>query len=223
MTHHSWKPYDFITLKTGWQRNIARIHSFNNAASRIDDILDPGPEPPAGLRHGVPGEGPHHLPDLRDLGLGLVAKLCSELQLRNAPRIIVPRAAGRGAGRPDLLIPHLHEVLLEPILRPLAVAGRVACALCAELFPCSYLPCFHKLTRISRSSRCNKFVKGPFIIVNSVLIEVSVAHSFIHGTSGVKSEYYPGSCSSLLINLCGNVSFCFCLWFSWDSLERKNQ
>jgi hypothetical protein len=32
--------------------------------------------------------------------------------------------------------------------------------------------------------------------------------------SGVKSEYYPCSCSSLLINLCRYVSFCFSLWFS---------
>jgi hypothetical protein len=37
--------------------------------------------------------------------------------------------------------------------------------------------------------------------------------------SGVKSEYYPCSCSSLLINLCRYMSFCYSL----DSLERKNQ
>jgi hypothetical protein len=30
----------------------------------------------------------------------------------------------RGAGRPDLLLTHLCEVLLEPILRPLAVVGK---------------------------------------------------------------------------------------------------
>ncbi len=82
-----------------------RIHSFNKTASSINDILNPGPEPLADLRHGVPGEGPHHLPDLRDLGLCLIVKLCSDLQLRNAPRKIVHRAAGRGTGRPDLLVP----------------------------------------------------------------------------------------------------------------------
>ena len=219
MTHHTWKPYDFIQLKTGLQRNVQRIHSFNKTASSINDILKPGPEPLPDLRHGVPGEGPHHLLDLRDLGLCLIVKLCSDLQLRNAPRKIVHRAAGRGAGRPDLLLPHLHKVLLEPVLRPLAVVGRVACALCAGLFPCSYLSYSHKICRISRSSTSNKFVEPPFIILNSVLIEVSIAHCFIHGMSGVKSEYYPCSCSSLLINLCRYMSFCYSL----DSLERKNQ
>jgi hypothetical protein len=79
MTHHSWKPYDFIKFITGWQRNILRIHSFNKTAISIDDILDPGPEPLAGLHHGVPGKGLHHLPDLQDLGLGLVVKLCLTL------------------------------------------------------------------------------------------------------------------------------------------------
>ncbi len=158
MAHHIWIPYDFIKLKTGWQRNILRINSYNKTAISGDDSLDLGPEPLAGLRHGVPGEGPHHLPYLRDLGLGLVVKLCYDPQFRNAQRKIVHRVAGSGAGRPDLLLPHLHEILLEPILRPLAVVGRVACALCAGLFPCSHLPCSHKLTRISRSSRSNKFV-----------------------------------------------------------------
>jgi hypothetical protein len=93
-----------------------------------------GPKPLAGLRHGVPVEGSHQLPDLQDLVLALVVKLCSDPQFRNAPRQIVHRAAGNGAGRPDLLLPHLHEVLIEPILRPLAVVGRVACALCAGMF-----------------------------------------------------------------------------------------
>ncbi len=98
MTHYSWKPYDFIELKTGWQRNILRINSYNNTAVSSDDSLDPGAEPPAGLRHGVPREGPHHLPDLRDQGLGLVMKLCSDPQFRDATRKIVQRAAFSGAG-----------------------------------------------------------------------------------------------------------------------------
>ncbi len=67
---------------------------------------------------------------------------------------------------------------------------------------------------ISAYSISKKFVELPLIIVKGVLIEVSIAQSVIYGTSGVKSKYYPGSCSSLLISLCRNVSFCFCLWFS---------
>ncbi len=155
MTHHSWKPYDFTKLKTGWQRNILRISSDNKTAVSSDDSLHPEPEPPAGLRHGVPGEGPHHLPDLRHQGL--VVKLCSDSQFRNVPCKIAHMAAIKGAGRPDLLLPHLHKVLLEPVLRPLAVVGRVACAPCAGLFPCSHLSCSHKFTHIIRSSRKKKF------------------------------------------------------------------
>jgi hypothetical protein len=30
------------------------------------DSIDPGPEPLAGFRHGVPGEEPHYLPDVVD-------------------------------------------------------------------------------------------------------------------------------------------------------------
>ncbi len=37
-----------------------------------DDSLDPGPEPLAGPLHGVPGEEPHYLPDLRDQVSGFV-------------------------------------------------------------------------------------------------------------------------------------------------------
>ncbi len=186
MTHHSLKPYDFIKLKKVWQRNIFAIHSFNKTAIQIDDILDPRPKPLAGTVFLA-----------RDPITSLIFEIwtlvyfwnCTlTLNSENAPRKIVDRAAGRGAGRPDLLLPHIHEVLFEPIL---AVAGRVACALCAGLFPCSYLSCSHQLTRISRSSRSNNFFELPFIIVNGVLIEVSIAHSLIHGKSGVKSEYYP--------------------------------
>jgi hypothetical protein len=59
MIHHSFKPYDFIELKTGWQRNILRINSYNKTADSSDDSLDPGPEPLEGLSHGVPGKGLH--------------------------------------------------------------------------------------------------------------------------------------------------------------------
>jgi hypothetical protein len=191
MTIHSWKPYEFIKLTTGWQRNIRHPRSGTRTSCR-----------PSG---GVPGEEPHHLPDLRDLGLALVVNLCSDPQFRNAPRKIFLRASGRGAGRPDLL----HEVLLEPIMRPLAVIGRVACVLCAGLIPCSYLSCSHQFTWISRSSRSNAFVELPFIIVNGVLIETSIAHSLINGTSGVKSEFYPGLEASCWLIFAGMCTFVF--------------
>jgi hypothetical protein len=72
MTQHSWKPSNFIEVKTGRQRNILRIGLFNKNAASSDDSLDLGPEPLAGVRHGVPGEGHHHPPDLWDQGLGLL-------------------------------------------------------------------------------------------------------------------------------------------------------
>ncbi len=168
MTHHCSKPYDFIKFITGWQRNILRIHSFIKTAISIDDILDPGPEPLTGLRHGVPSQGLHHLPDLQDAG---------ELggQISFSMRFFLSQSC---------------VLLLLP--------ARVACALCKGLFSCSYISCARKFTSISRSFRSIKFVELPFISVNGVLIEVSIAHSLIHSMCGVKSEYYPGSCSSLL-------------------------
>ncbi len=76
MTQHSWKPSDFIEVKTGWQRNILRIGLFNKNAASSDDSLDLGPEPLAVLRHGVPGEEHHHPLDLWDQVLGFVVRLC---------------------------------------------------------------------------------------------------------------------------------------------------
>jgi hypothetical protein len=66
MTQHISKPSDFIKVKTGWQRNVLRINLFNEIAVSSDDSFDRGPEPLAGLRHGVPGEEPHYLPDVMD-------------------------------------------------------------------------------------------------------------------------------------------------------------
>ncbi len=126
MTQNRWKPSDIIEVKTGWQSNILRIGLFNKNAASSDDNLDLGPEPLAGLRHDVPGEGHHHPPDLWDQVLGFVVRLCFDPSFKDAPRKIVQRVAVRGARRPDLLLPHLRKVLLEPILCPPALVGRSA-------------------------------------------------------------------------------------------------
>jgi hypothetical protein len=78
MTQHSWKPPDFIEVKTGWQRNIMRIGLFNKNAASIDESLVLVPKPLAGLCHGVPGEGHHYPLDLRDQLLGFVVRLFSD-------------------------------------------------------------------------------------------------------------------------------------------------
>jgi hypothetical protein len=75
------KSIQFYQIKNRLAEKHTETHLFNKTVISIDDILNPGPEPLAGLRHGVPGEGPHHLPDLRDLGHGLVVKLCSDPKL----------------------------------------------------------------------------------------------------------------------------------------------
>ena len=48
---------------------------FNKTTISCEDRLHPGPEAHAGLRHGVPVEGPHHLLDLREQVLGFVVRL----------------------------------------------------------------------------------------------------------------------------------------------------
>jgi hypothetical protein len=52
------------------------INLFNKIAVSGDNGLDPGPESLAGLRHGVPVEGPHHLLDLQDRVRSFVVRLC---------------------------------------------------------------------------------------------------------------------------------------------------
>jgi hypothetical protein len=47
-----------------------------------------------------------------------------------------------------------------------------------------------------------------FNIVNTALIDVSIANNLFHGMSGAKSADYHGSCSFLSIHLFWNVSFC---------------
>ncbi len=56
------------------------------------ESLDPGLEPLAGFRHGVPVQGAHQLLHLQDQVLNFVTV--------------------RMAGRPKLLLPHFREVLL---------------------------------------------------------------------------------------------------------------
>ncbi len=58
---------------------------FIKTAVSSNDCLDPGPHATAGLRHGVPVEGPHHLLYLLDQILGFVAWLCTDPQLSFAP------------------------------------------------------------------------------------------------------------------------------------------
>ncbi len=55
---------------------ILRINLSNKTAVSNEDSLDPGPETRAGLRQGVPGEGPHQLLHLLDQILEFVVRLC---------------------------------------------------------------------------------------------------------------------------------------------------
>jgi hypothetical protein len=61
---------------------VLRINVFYEIVVSSDDSLDPAPNPLAGPLHGVPGEVPHYLPDLRDqvagFGGGFALTLNSE-------------------------------------------------------------------------------------------------------------------------------------------------
>jgi hypothetical protein len=89
-----------------------RIDLFNEIAVMGDNILNLELEAVAGLRHGVPIEGPHHLLDLLDQVLGFVVRLCLDLRLSDATCKIVRRVAIRKDRRPDLLLPHRLDVTL---------------------------------------------------------------------------------------------------------------
>ncbi len=56
-----------------------RIKLFNEMAVSGDDSLDPGPEPLAGLPHGVPVQGPHQRLHLLEQVLDLVVRLSIDL------------------------------------------------------------------------------------------------------------------------------------------------
>ena len=52
---------------------------FNEMAICSDDSLDPGPEPLADLRHGVPVKGAHQRLHVLDQVLDSIVKLCIDL------------------------------------------------------------------------------------------------------------------------------------------------
>jgi hypothetical protein len=89
---------------------ISKIILFIKTAVSINNSLDPGPQALAGLRHGVPVEGPQHLLHLLDQILGFVAILFNDPYFRFAPHKIVKKVTIRGAGRPDLLLLHLRNL-----------------------------------------------------------------------------------------------------------------
>jgi hypothetical protein len=65
--------------------NVLRINLFNEIAISSGDSIDPGPEPLAGLRHGVPGEEPHFLPDVMDQVSGFFGGYALTLNSRTPP------------------------------------------------------------------------------------------------------------------------------------------
>ncbi len=80
-----------------------------------DDSLNPRPEPLAGLRHGVPVKGPHlpfHLLDqVLDFLWGFSLACNSETpHTEKVQKVVIGQA-----GREDLLLSHLQQVLIEQV------------------------------------------------------------------------------------------------------------
>jgi hypothetical protein len=92
-------------------RYISRIILFIKTTVSINGSLDPGPQAIAGLRHYVPVEGPQHLLHLLDQILGFVARLSNDSFFRFATHKKVKRVTIRRAGRPNLLLQHLHNTV----------------------------------------------------------------------------------------------------------------
>ena len=92
------------------------MNLFNKIAVRGDEHLNPGPAPPAGHCHDVPVKGPHNLLYLLAQGRRIDVRGCGNARLRDAAHKIVGRPAIWRAWGPDLRIPHLWEVFLEPVL-----------------------------------------------------------------------------------------------------------
>jgi hypothetical protein len=82
-------------------------------AASVPNSLNLRPEPPAGLCHGVPVKGPHHSLHLLDQVPDFFVRLCIGLYLRDALHYMVQKVVIGQAGRQDLLLSHLPQVLLE--------------------------------------------------------------------------------------------------------------
>ncbi len=106
-------------------------------------------------------------------------------------------------GRPNLLLPRLRKVLLEPGDELLQVGSQTGPLAVAA--PLVHFSCCHK--RISRSSRCEK-IRTNFFLMSSILFFLYFfkANTLSHGATGAKYGDYHGSHSSLLINLCRNMN-----------------
>jgi hypothetical protein len=197
-----------MKVKTSWQRNILSINLFNEIAVGSDDSIDPGPESLAGLRHGVPGEEPHYLPDVMDQVSGFFGGFAFILNSETLP---AKESKGLNSGElgARIFFYHAsHEVLLEPNRRPLAVVGRVAvyagrCNGYFQISDPSSTPSSHSCSGYVQTSTYHR--KKPF------LTEVSIAHNHFHGMSGAKSGDCPCSYGFQLVHLCRNVSVCFYL------------
>jgi hypothetical protein len=124
------------------------------------------------------------------------------------PCKIVKKCYSQGSWRPNLLLSHLHEVLLEPNLRPLAVVGRDAvyarrCNRDFQISDPSATPSTHYCSGYFQTSiyHCKK----------RFLTEASIAHNHFYGMSGAKSGDCSCSYGFQLVHLCRNVSVCFYL------------
>jgi hypothetical protein len=115
-----------------------RITLFNKTAVSCKDNLDPGSEACAGLRQGVPGEGPPSL-IFWIRSFDLLPEFAWTLNSETPHKKIVKRDTVRGDGRPDLLYPHLRKPILEPVLHPFAVLGMSAALLEDVMVIYSYL------------------------------------------------------------------------------------
>jgi hypothetical protein len=113
------------------------IHLLKEIAAGSHHGLNSLAETPAGHRHGVPGEGGHHLRDLRLERVRSVVWGFVNISVTNAPNIIVQGIAVEAAGRPDLLRPELGEVRRAPILCDLGVVSRGAILLKDVMAPIS--------------------------------------------------------------------------------------
>jgi hypothetical protein len=127
-----------IEEKANLHSYISRIILFIKTAISINNSLDPGPQALVGLNHSVPVEGPQHLLHLLDQILGFV----DDPYFRFAPHKMAKKFSIRRAGRPDLLILNLHNLLQglpEPALRPPAFVGKGAIQLKDLMGISSYL------------------------------------------------------------------------------------